>query len=172
MTLNEVTALIVGWANDRNLLEGSNYKQQCLKLVEELGETADAAELRDYAGMLDGVGDCYVVASIISAQLGSSIIIERERHVRQHSTALGAVGLVCAAAARSKEQACLEAVACFINTLEREAAAEGIALLDAALSAWETIKDRKGRMVDGVFIKEEDLPAEEPVKEVKNAKKK
>ena len=31
-----------------------------------------------------------------------------------------------------------------------------LTLTQCALTAWEDIKDRKGRMVDGVFIKETD----------------
>lgn len=33
----------------------------------------------------------------------------------------------------------------------------GLSLADCALTAYNDIKDRKGRMVEGVFVKEEDL---------------
>ena len=33
----------------------------------------------------------------------------------------------------------------------------GISLEDALATAWNTIKDRKGRLVNGKFVKEEDL---------------
>ena len=40
-----------------------------------------------------------------------------------------------------------------INIAERN----NLTLQDCLLKAWEDIKDRKGKMVDGVFIKEADL---------------
>ena len=40
-----------------------------------------------------------------------------------------------------------------INILERN----GFSLLDAMTSAYASIKDRKGMMIDGVFVKEKDV---------------
>ena len=40
------------------------------------------------------------------------------------------------------------------------AAQQGINMEDCVEMAWNEIKDRKGRMVDGVFVKEQDLPKE------------
>lgn len=40
-----------------------------------------------------------------------------------------------------------------INIAERN----GLTIQDCLASAWEDVKDRKGQMRDGVFIKEEDL---------------
>lgn len=40
-----------------------------------------------------------------------------------------------------------------INIAERN----GLSLATCMGKAWEDIKDRKGKMVDGVFVKEEDL---------------
>jgi hypothetical protein len=40
-----------------------------------------------------------------------------------------------------------------INIAERN----GLSLATCMEKAWEDIKDRKGKMVDGVFVKEEDL---------------
>jgi hypothetical protein len=69
MTLQQVTALIVGWAQDRNLIEGSTVEKQYLKLGEELGETYEAIGAENYSGIHDGFGDMYVVATIMAAQL-------------------------------------------------------------------------------------------------------
>ena len=41
-----------------------------------------------------------------------------------------------------------------INIAERN----GLTLTECLQQAWDDIKDRKGRMVDGVFVKESDLP--------------
>lgn len=44
-----------------------------------------------------------------------------------------------------------------INICERE----GYTLEECILVAWEEIKDRKGRMIDGTFVKEADLKDEQ-----------
>jgi NTP pyrophosphatase (non-canonical NTP hydrolase) len=44
-----------------------------------------------------------------------------------------------------------------INLAERE----GLSIQDCLEQAWNDIKDRKGKMVDGVFVKENDLGNEE-----------
>ena len=90
---------VVQWANDRNLIEGSDPKSQMCKLVEEIGELAAAIARGDKTKAEDGIGDAAVVLVILSEQLDLSY------------------------------EGCQEL-------------------------AWSEIKDRKGRMVDGVFIKE------------------
>lgn len=104
------------WAEDRNLIEGSNPAAQSLKLIEEIGEacgaiarmpaaeaTGDEHKVRDLrAKAMDGIGDAFVVLTIMAAQLNARI------------------------------EDCIEL-------------------------AWHEIRDRKGRMVDGVFVKEADL---------------
>ena len=45
-------------------------------------------------------------------------------------------------------------VVVLINIAERN----GLTLTECVRQAWDDIKDRKGKMVDGVFVKETDLP--------------
>ena len=40
-----------------------------------------------------------------------------------------------------------------INIMERN----GHSMVDCLAKAWDDIKDRKGKMVDGIFVKEDDL---------------
>ena len=88
------------WAVDRNLVEGSDAKNQFHKLVQECGELSDSICKGKDAS--DDIGDIVVVLIIMCQQLGLDI----------------------------KE--CLAV-------------------------AYDDIKDRKGIMRDGVFIKEADL---------------
>lgn len=104
------------WAEDRNLIAGSNPGAQGLKLMEELGEAmgaiarlpaavaaGDDAKVRDLrAAAIDGIGDAIVVLTILAAQINARV------------------------------EDCVEL-------------------------AWHEIRDRKGKMVDGVFVKEADL---------------
>lgn len=87
------------WAEDRNLVAGSNAKMQLSKLLEEVGELASAVAIGDISGIEDGIGDAAVVLCIMAKQCDLSF------------------------------EDCLEV-------------------------AWDDIKDRKGRIVDGLFVKE------------------
>lgn len=91
--------LIKKWAEERNLIQGSNPQAQMLKLTEEVGELAGAIAKNKTIEAVDAIGDCIVVLTILSAQLN----LDLETCIRH---------------------------------------------------AYEQIKDRKGKMVDGVFIKE------------------
>jgi len=88
------------WSEDRNIPEGSDIKNQTLKLGEEYGELLRAVIKGDEGALIDAVGDMVVVLTIIS-QLSESFTIE-----------------------------------------------------EAIESAYDEIKDRKGKMVNGTFIKE------------------
>lgn len=90
------------WAQDRNLILGSDSKSQLLKTMSELGELADGINKQRHNEIVDGIGDVMVTLIIIAAQNGLTI------------------------------QECLE-------------------------HAYNDIKDRKGRMIDGCFVKEGDL---------------
>ena len=96
---NETLCLIRDWAEARNLILGSDYKSQFLKLVEEVGELANALAKDNKLEIKDAIGDIVVVLTIIAEQ--KNMFIE-----------------------------------------------------DCIDSAYEEIKDRKGRMVNGVFVKD------------------
>jgi len=99
-----ITTLIKDWAIDRNL-HNANPDRQMLKLMEEVGELANALARNNIEKQVDSIGDIYVVLTILSMQLDLAI------------------------------EDCIEA-------------------------AYNQIKDRKGYLVNGVFIKEEDIKGE------------
>lgn len=98
---NERNERVVRWSAARNLIHGSDPKNQTIKLGEEYGELCAAVARGKTDEAVDAIGDMAVVLTILAAQLGTSI------------------------------EACQDA-------------------------AWEQIKDRRGRMVNGVFVKEAD----------------
>ncbi len=91
--------LIRNWAIERNLVEGATPEKQMLKMNEELGELSKAIGKSDTPEIIDGLGDCVVVLTILAAQHGLKI------------------------------EDCIEA-------------------------AYNEIKDRKGKMINGIFVKE------------------
>ena len=91
--------LIRQWAEDRNLIKGSDPKSQFVKLIEEAGELANAIGKKNDIEFADAIGDMFVVLTIMAAQNGMNI------------------------------EDCID-------------------------GAWQEIKDRKGKMVDGIFLKD------------------
>lgn len=91
--------LIRDWAEARNLINGSTPQKQMKKLDEEVNELRDALAANDRKEIIDGIGDCIVVLTIMAAQLDMNV------------------------------ENCIEA-------------------------AYQEIKDRKGKMIDGIFVKE------------------
>lgn len=91
---------VIKWAHDRNLIKGSTPQAQMLKLTEEMGELASGVAKQNTPLIIDSLGDCMVVLTILAAQYDLDL------------------------------RDCFEA-------------------------AYQEIKDRKGRMVDGVFVKDE-----------------
>jgi NTP pyrophosphatase (non-canonical NTP hydrolase) len=91
--------LIRQWADDRNLIKGSDLKSQFVKLIEEAGELANSIAKKNDIEFSDAIGDMFVVLTIIAAQNGMMI------------------------------EDCID-------------------------GAWQEIKDRRGKMVDNIFIKD------------------
>lgn len=170
----ELIANVVTWAEARNLIAGSNPAAQFLKLMEEHGEYLLAVEaLAEYrrdpayvnatelAGirdeMKDAIGDTAVVLIIIAAQEG--VVDKLPPVVSHHRMPLeyALTYLATALQSRGVNRDVLVAIAIWeaLNALERNAR-EFDQNLEACLNqAWHEIKDRRGKMVDGIFVKEE-----------------
>lgn len=95
-------ARIAQWAEERNLIEGSDPTKQLVKLLEEIGELASGVAKGSLYKVSDGIGDAVVVLTILAEQYNLRI------------------------------EDCIDV-------------------------AWEEIKDRKGKMINGIFVKESDL---------------
>ena len=63
-------------------------------------------------------------------------------------------GELCAAINRHQHEATVDAIGDMIVVLTIIAAQIGVDVEDCIASAWDEIKDRKGRMVNGVFVRE------------------
>lgn len=142
------------WAHDRNLITGSTPTAQFLKLVEEAGEMLQAQDNDDPDGVKDGAGDVIVVLTILAAQMGFNL----EDHVKWHDGYIAGevpmFGKLANAIVRKNQDAAIEHI-CEIAECAMDCAWEYEFYIDDCVEhAWQEIKDRKGRMIDGVFVKE------------------
>lgn len=162
--------LVKKWAVERNLIDGSTPEAQCVKLMEEFGELARGIAKKDEGLIKDSIGDTLVVCIILAAQLGNdSFSLDklnferldlnmagvREKLVMRGSTELGAISYFINVTNRDIDR-CIGNIYALCDTLAEIAYLYKWTLAGCLEAAYDEIKDRKGRMVDGIFIKEGD----------------
>lgn len=172
--LNEYRTAILAWASDRDFDTGATVDGQLDKLFEEIGEFAGAAARsanpakRDemLLKMQDGLGDMFVVFCILAEKLGTELdFFDMEEYDQEANNAVlyltaGCVaGLVEALRQNMGEDIMEPEEHFYFSVAIAKAVAEknGFDFLACVDMAWNEIKDRKGRMINGVFVKESDL---------------
>lgn len=156
------------WAEDRNLIEGSTPKKQFIKLMEEFGELCGGVAKDNLGIIKDSIGDCFVVLTIINAQCrnesteanaNQSHLLEPTGHFRANSVEEA----LLRTAAKIGNFANMTTypddwdVNSLSNYLFLISKMVKLDFWDCVQHAYDKIKDRKGRMIDGVFVKEGDL---------------
>lgn len=170
-TITEYTGLIKLWALDRNLIEGSSFSKQSSKLLEEVGEMS--LHINKGKPVVDDIGDIIVVITILCAIVGLDVenyipktILEPSELEMDKDQLLAMINLGCSSLAVCQFQNNLEGsvrgmghvIAGLFEALEAMAEKYGVDVRDCLEEAYNEIKDRKGRMIDGKFVKEADLP--------------
>lgn len=67
MTWNMVELDVIRWSEARGIIPNSTSKAQLIKAYEELDELSKAIDLRDSAGIIDGLGDVLVCLINVAA---------------------------------------------------------------------------------------------------------
>jgi len=148
------------WSMERGLNTADPMKQR-LKLWEEFGEL-NAAIARDNRELIkDSIGDMLVVLIIYCQQLNYTSVnrlfefdIENYDFLRKLDTS----ALIDYTAYEILHlRNFIQSTNDIINRLSVIAERYGMELKDCLQSAYDEIKDRKGKMINGVFVKESDL---------------
>lgn len=154
--LQQLIKNIEQWAEDRNLIEGSTPQKQFIKLMEEFGELCSGVSKNKIDVVKDSIGDCFVVMVILNKQVG-----KQSRGMEFFSfgnpdmsdfTIDEIVSDLADYAAHGYERPFP-----VVLGLSNIADVYQLNFEDCIRQAYNEIKDRKGRMVDGVFVKEGDL---------------
>lgn len=174
-SLEETKENVKAWAKRTGLNKGGP-RRQTLKLGEEAGELMAAIARNNRSGVIDAVGDIMVVLTILAEQLGceykvdeifTSISTEKiKMDVTKNSDVTHYASGVFA-----KIADLIRAVSYGLGTDSHHLNSHTMGMDLSAIcyiyqttppaayaSAYDVIKDRKGKMVNGVFVKEEDLP--------------
>ena len=150
------------WFIDRNLQE-ANPVQQFHKLLEEMGELSAAITRQKSDDIKDAIGDIQVVLTGLKLQLANKNSISLSEQDEEIITLLHNVYnlglmLVIAKTLPHKIDVITSEIDSLIeNNLERIAQQNNTTNKECLAMAYEEIKDRKGKLINGVFVKEADL---------------
>src|SRR5699024_3628935 len=138
--MNELIKQVEQWSADKGLNK-SDPTKQFLKVSEEFGEIAAALARNDMDEFKDEVGDTIVTLIILAQQ--QKIIEEIDE--------------IAATIERNDIDEFKDAVGDTIVTLIILAQQQGTNVEECLELAYNVIKGRTGKMIDGVFVKSEDL---------------
>ncbi len=174
--MNTTNAMILDWAREKGIIGRATALDQILKTVEELGELAGAVSKCDSAAQKDSIGDVYVTLVIVAEIMGLGELPEVD-HLSAFTDKFASpkrwVVMIANLTGRISDAADDHALApekfdpeeYTLNTkdavrntqrcLRMLAEHLGFTLQECVDHAYGIISKRSGRMVDGVFIKEE-----------------
>lgn len=173
--MNDVTQLPVfnprfddirQWSVRCGLIEGSTPRAQLLKTMSELGELADGINKRRRNEIIDGIGDVEVTLVILAAHMGLQIesasklmnYDPMQWDAKEQTIAIAdTVGSIGMAILAGEMQFAASSIGLAHCQLEVLATTCGLTFDECIEHAWDKIKDRTGRLVDGVYIRDVDI---------------
>lgn len=171
--MRELIQQIEQWAEERNLIEGSTPQKQLFKLVEEIGELFNGHNKNKNEIIKDSIGDCFVVCIILCKQLHYSCLeddiqeafecysLPRKLYIKNREKnlcfILNSLGVLSQEISGEDEFPEYDAIGTIVYNLIHYSYGLSLDFKECVQHAYNQIKDRKGRMIDGVFVKEEDL---------------
>ncbi len=144
LILKEYQNLIIGWAKDKNITREECIPMQKLKLIEEVGEIANAIVKNKKEEQLDGIGDAFVVLTILAKQNGEEFEAVDIYSNFEDTELADLLAMIIYSEYNVDFGVFLEL--CVKLDLD---------IVNCVSSAWNEIKDRKGRTEGGVFLKDQ-----------------
>ncbi len=148
---------IVEWHHARNLIEGATDKTQFMKLMSEFGELFD--NLAKGACVKDDIGDMAVVLiNIAERNECVDLFMADFAHDSDYQGLLGELDNMCATVFLEGQKHYKTSIReCLINTwetLKGFTRCQGLDFDECLAVAYNDIKDRKGKIVNGCYVKE------------------
>lgn len=155
----ELIEKVEQWSKDRNLHTADPNKQR-LKLWEEFGELNASIARDDREGAIDAIGDMLVVMIIYKQQLGygSNELFNSGKDDIDFLGRLEDIDLIdFIGRGIYDSRSYIEGLGMVVDNLTVLAYRLSTNLEECLAAAYDVIKDRKGKMINGVFVKESDL---------------
>lgn len=165
---NELVTLTKKWFADRDLENGGRLDKQALKLSEEFGELCAGYLKQNEKLTKDSIGDCAVVIVGLALLIGVNVhsIFEKadgimRKEVMESFKLLNAnISEFQLSQDLASKEMCQHNLVHAVAYLKSISKALDYDFVDCLEIAYNEIKDRKGKWVDGSFFKEEDLKYE------------
>lgn len=161
----ELVTLTKKWFIDRDLEHGGRLDKQALKLSEEFGELCAGYLKQNEKLTKDSIGDCAVVIVGLALLIKDDVhgIFEESDNIRRKD-AMECFKLLNANISEFQlsqnlaiKELCRNNLVRAVAYLKSISKALDYDFTDCFEIAYNEIKDRKGRWVEGSFVKEEDL---------------
>ena len=172
MDINQLNAHIIEWAKERELDTKGTVEAQAIKTVEELSELIKAICKDKKEDIIDSIGDVYVTL-VIGNMLGDNTNIEL---ISEKTTDLFYDEIIEKIKDYSKTLLLLDIARNIDSVLQFKYSSwvvgQTMALImsvaylykldfvECVESAYNTIKNRHGKLIDGMYVKDEDLKNE------------
>lgn len=145
------------WFVDRNLHEANPVKQ-FLKLMEESGELFEGIAKDKSELIYDALGDIQVVLIGLDQQIKNGAQISANQQELELLLMVSSLGNIAHVCHNETKIPLIKADLMFLDSVIGTVSfCNGTTAESCLEEAYEVIKDRKGKMIDGVFVKEEDL---------------
>ena len=158
--MEELIKKVEQWSAKRGLNTADPSKQR-LKLWEEFGELNASIARDDREGAIDAIGDMLVVMIIYKQQLGygSNYVFKPKQDNLDFIGRLEYIDLIdCIGHGIYNSGSCIdEGLGMIVEHLTGLAYQLGTNLEECLAAAYDVIKGRRGKMINGVFVKESDL---------------
>ena len=149
------------WFIDRDLENGGRLDKQSLKLSEEFGELCAGYLKKNEKVTKDSIGDCAVVIVGLGLLIGEDVnkIFEESDNIRKKDVMESFISINANISEFQLSQGFASKELCRHNLVRRIGYLKNLGYdFDECFElAYQEIKDRKGRWIDGSFVKEEDL---------------
>lgn len=172
MNITELNAHIIEWAKERELDTKGTVEAQAIKTVEELSELIKAICKDNREDIIDSIGDVYVtlvignmldenynmngLEQLFKVYFDNKGIKECKKLDKKYK--LKKLGMFIQVVLDYKYSTTV--VRELTYQLTKTAYSYDLDFVECVESAYNTIKDRKGKLVNGMYIKDEDLKNE------------
>lgn len=158
--MEELIKKVEAWSKERGLNAADANKQR-LKLWEEFGELNASIARNNRDDAIDAIGDMLVVMTIYCQQVGypkTKELFEVDVVLLEYYDRMSIIEILDQIAIGIlSTKTTIKGVQEVITILANMAEHLDTSLEECLQSAYDEIKDRRGKMVNGVFVKESDL---------------
>lgn len=157
--MEELVKKVIEWGEEKGIFENSTPEKQFLKTMEEVGELASAINKNDLAEIKDAIGDI-VVTLILQMAMHGLHVPSKKYPIRETDHFLDMVCLNREIWELGRYIANNEKSSIFVfrNSflfISGISNSFNLSLEECLQSAYDVISKRNGKMVNGIFVKDE-----------------